>query len=52
MVLYHSKQLEKGKAIPLTKGKLQLQSEGAELFYTGMKIQPLDKIPEEFYKLN
>lgn len=46
MVLYHSGQLENGSIIPLTKGKLQLQSEGAEMFYKDIKIQTIDKMPE------
>jgi len=47
MVLYHSKQLENGKAIPLAKGKLQIQSEGAEVFYKNIRIQNISKIPVE-----
>jgi hypothetical protein len=33
--------------IPLARGKLQLQSEGAELFYRRVEIRPLDKVPED-----
>jgi hypothetical protein len=47
MVLYHSRQLESGKELPLTKGKLQIQSEGAEIFYKHIMMQPLEKIPSE-----
>ncbi len=50
MVLYHSRQLEKGQVIPLTKGKFQLQSEGAEIFYKHIMIEPVDAIPETFLK--
>ena len=32
MVLVHSKQSDNGQQLPLTKGKLQIQSEGAEDF--------------------
>lgn len=39
-----------GKDVPLTKGKLQIQSEGAEVFYRGMAIRPLARIPEEYLK--
>jgi hypothetical protein len=35
---------------PLTKGKLQIQSEGSEVFYKGIKIKSLDAIPQEFLK--
>ncbi len=50
MVLYHSSQLESGHAIPLVKGKIQLQSEGAEIFYKNITVAQLDKIPAEFLK--
>jgi 3-keto-disaccharide hydrolase len=48
MVLYNSRQLENGQAIPLVKGKLQIQSEGAEIFYKHIMIEPIDAIPTEF----
>jgi hypothetical protein len=48
MVLYHSKQNVNGEISPLAKGKLQIQSEGAEVFYKKIRIQPLDVIPAEF----
>ncbi|HEA29992.1 MAG TPA: DUF1080 domain-containing protein [Leeuwenhoekiella sp.] len=32
---------------PLIKGKIQLQSEGAEVFYRDIKIKPIDKFPED-----
>jgi len=47
MVLYHSSQLENGNIIPLTKGKLQIQSEGAEVFYKEIMIKPLVAVPKE-----
>ena len=50
MVLYHSSQLENGQAIPLVKGKIQIQSEGAEVYYKKIMIQPLKEIPEELLK--
>ena len=48
MVLYHSGQLEKGQVIPLVKGKIQIQSEGAEVFYKHIMIEPLDAMPAGF----
>jgi len=46
MVLYHNAQTEKnGQASPLTKGKIQLQSEGAEVFYKRIRIQSITSIP-------
>lgn len=50
MVLYNSRQMENGHAIPLIKGKLQIQSEGAEVFYKDVKIQPLNQLPVEIFK--
>ncbi len=50
MILYHSSQSESGQAIPLVKGKIQLQSEGAEIFYKHVKIEPLYEIPSALFK--
>jgi len=50
MVLYKNKQIDKGIASPLTKGKIQIQSEGAEVFYKAIKIQELNQLPKEFIK--
>ncbi|MDB5005194.1 MAG: hypothetical protein JWQ34_3419 [Mucilaginibacter sp.] len=48
MVLYHLKQSDKGQNIlPLVKGKIQLQSEGAEIFYRNIKIQDVHQLPIE-----
>jgi len=49
MVLYHSRQENNGKVLPLRKGKLQIQSEGAEVFYKEIKIKPLHAIPQDFF---
>ncbi|MCW3118333.1 MAG: hypothetical protein JWM28_2415 [Chitinophagaceae bacterium] len=50
MVLYHSRQADSGKELPLTKGKLQIQSEGAEVFYKQIKLRPLKSIPQDVLK--
>ncbi len=50
MVLYHSKQMDNGQVSKLAKGKLQIQSEGAEIFYRDIKIKSLDAIPGEMLK--
>ena len=50
MILYHNKQMENGQELPLTKGKIQIQSEGAELFYKQIKIQAINRLPAEFIK--
>jgi hypothetical protein len=50
MVLYHSTENENGKILPLIKGKIQLQSEGAEIFYKNIFIEPLKTIPAEYLR--
>ena len=44
MVLYHSRQMDNGTVSPLLRGKLQIQSEGAEVFYKDIKIKKLSGI--------
>ena len=46
MVLYHSQQWDNGHVSPLVKGQLQLQSEGAEVFYKDIKIQSINSLNE------
>ena len=48
MILYHSAQNENGQVLPLTKGRIQLQSEGAEVFYKRIRIQSITRIPAKF----
>jgi hypothetical protein len=50
MVLYHNKQMDNGQELTLTKGKIQIQSEGAEVYYKQIKVQPIDRLPAEFLK--
>ena len=50
MVLYHSQQMDNGQAYPLAKGKLQIQSEGAEVYYKGIRIRSIDAIPAGLLK--
>ncbi len=48
MVNYNSgKYLGEGNVEPLSKGKIQFQSEGGELFVRNIKLKPITKIPEE-----
>ncbi len=44
MVLYNSRQVVDGQEQPLTKGKIQLQSEGGEIFYKDIKIRPIQNL--------
>jgi hypothetical protein len=48
MVLYHNSQIDEGKRTPMVKGKIQLQSEGAEIFYRRIRMQQITSLPVEF----
>jgi len=48
MILQNSRYVEDGKKIPMNKGKIQIQSEAAEVFYKNIKIKKLKKLPEEY----
>ncbi|MGI8638030.1 MAG: 3-keto-disaccharide hydrolase, partial [Segetibacter sp.] len=50
MVLFNSRQNEKGQLLPLKKGKIQIQSEGAEVFYKQIQIQAIDRLPVALIK--
>lgn len=50
MVLYNLRQLDGEQETPLTKGKIQIQSEGAEIFYRNIRIQPIENIPGELLR--
>jgi len=45
MVLHNSRQTDEGKETPLIKGKIQIQSEGAEVYYRNIKIRTIEKLP-------
>ena len=47
----NSRHLFAGKELPLTRGKIQLQSEGAEVFYRNIKISALNAIPDELWEV-
>ena len=48
MINYNSgKYLGENNIEPLTKGKIQIQSEGGELFIRSIKLRPIEEIPEE-----
>jgi hypothetical protein len=50
MVNNNTGKVENGQVIPLTSGKIQLQSEGAELFVKSIQIKPIKEIPAELLK--
>jgi hypothetical protein len=50
MILTNARQMVDGKVVPLTKGKIQLQSEGAEVFYRNITVRSIKEIPEKYLK--
>lgn len=48
MILQNSRYVRDGEKIALTKGKIQLQSEAAEVFYKDIQIRDLDAMPAEY----
>ena len=50
MVLYELSQVDGDEMKPLTKGKIQLQTEGAEVYYRDIRIEPIERIPAELLK--
>ena len=52
MILKNSRYVDAaGEVLPLTTGKLQLQSEAAEVFFRGIRIRPLEELPTEYAAL-
>jgi hypothetical protein len=51
MVNYNSGRIEKdGTVLPLSKGKIQIQSEGGELFVKSITLDKIKEIPAELMK--
>lgn len=48
MVLRNSRYVTNGTVAPLTKGKLQIQSEAAEVFFKEIAIKPLREMPKAY----
>jgi hypothetical protein len=46
MVLENPRQVVDGKEVALGRGKIQLQSEGAEIFYRHIRLRPIDELPK------
>jgi hypothetical protein len=46
MVLHNPRQVVDGKEVALGRGKIQLQSEGAEIFYRNIRLRPIDELPK------
>jgi hypothetical protein len=51
MVLFNTRQKTPKGETPLTRGKIQIQSEAAEIFYRDMKIRPISAFPESIAPL-
>jgi hypothetical protein len=47
MRLYRSRRPENGGEVPLTKGKIELQTEGAEVFYRHIQLEPISEFPAD-----
>jgi len=48
LVLTNPRFKEGGREIALTHGKIQLQSEGAEVFYRKAEVRPIEEIPKQY----
>ena len=49
MILFNSRQAEGENELPLTSGKIQLQSEGAELFYRNLVLEEIKSLPKKLF---
>ncbi len=50
LVAYNTRLYENGQTRPLTSGKIQLQSEGAEAFYRNIELEPIAELPAGLLK--
>jgi type 1 glutamine amidotransferase len=50
MVLYNSRHKIDDVDVPLTSGKIQIQSEGAQVYYKNIKIRAIDGFPKDIAK--
>jgi hypothetical protein len=52
MVIFNGRRRVPGSSniVPLTKGKIQIQSEAAEIFYRGLQVTPITAFPESLAK--
>lgn len=51
LIILNANYKERGSLKPLSKGSIQIQSEGAELFFKEIKLKSLDKIPPDIQDL-
>ena len=52
MILRNSRYVKDGNKIPLVQGKIQLQSEAAEVFYKDIEIKKLESLPGEYVQFH
>ena len=50
LMITHTRHVVNGKIEPLTKGKIQLQSEGAEVFYRNIQFRQIRELPAELLR--
>ena len=50
MTLTHARHIVNEQVVPLTKGKIQIQSEGAEVFYRNIQIRRIGQLPTELLR--
>jgi len=50
MINYNSGRIENGEILPLTKGRIQIQSEGGELFVKSLELEQITEIPAALLK--
>jgi hypothetical protein len=48
MVLHNLRRPQGGKDVPLDRGRIQLQSEGAEILFRKLQVEPIRQIPAEY----
>ena len=51
MILQNSRYVEDGKKVPMNKGRIQLQSEAAEVFYRKIQLKNLESLPDQYAQL-
>jgi hypothetical protein len=50
LILTGLRQIVNGKEVPLTRGRIELQSESAEIFFRNVQIRSINEIPPELFK--
>ena len=48
MRLRNAQRVDGAEPAPFTSGQISLQTEGAEVYYRNVEIQPIKEIPAEF----